>query len=132
MRVGTAAVPDTGEDFTPRIQRSSSGLSPRSLKLSEIHGLKFLPIFFLVFDGEVLDGRPWAPPKSDIFLNEETDLQPRIRNLPWNIWTLKAVDLARRPSGQGDSRDDRPISVPFASPKLLADFLDRWTDNSIN
>ncbi|GBN75565.1 hypothetical protein AVEN_200578-1, partial [Araneus ventricosus] len=33
MRVGTTAVPDTREDFTPRIKRSSSSLSPRSLKV---------------------------------------------------------------------------------------------------
>ncbi|GIY48045.1 hypothetical protein CDAR_499081 [Caerostris darwini] len=45
-----------------------------------------------------------SPAQSAIFLNEE------------NIWTLKAVDLAPRPSGQGDSRDDRPISVPCRLP----------------
>ncbi|GBL82663.1 hypothetical protein AVEN_263733-1 [Araneus ventricosus] len=32
MRVGTTAIPDTSEDFIPSIQRSSSGLSARSLK----------------------------------------------------------------------------------------------------
>ncbi|GBM80051.1 hypothetical protein AVEN_45037-1 [Araneus ventricosus] len=30
----TSTVPDTREDFTPLIKRSSSGLSPRSLKIS--------------------------------------------------------------------------------------------------
>ncbi|GBM59500.1 hypothetical protein AVEN_70476-1 [Araneus ventricosus] len=36
MRVGTTAVPDNIKNFTARIQRSSSGLSPRSLKAFSI------------------------------------------------------------------------------------------------
>ncbi|GBO14081.1 hypothetical protein AVEN_259130-1 [Araneus ventricosus] len=39
MRAGTTAVPNTREDFTPRIHRSSSGLSPRSLKINIILGI---------------------------------------------------------------------------------------------